>query len=145
MNENNELLMHIYETVYMGVESTKDLLNALKKRDNKIKGIIEEELKEYEKYLKECEKILNKKDIEVKKPSIIARISSNIGIMMETMKDNSDSAIASMLSEGFIMGINEMNGKINTYKKYCDSKIIKIAKNVLDFQKDEIKKLKTFI
>ena len=112
MNENNELLMHVYKTVTMGVESTTNLLKALKERDNKIKGLVEDELKEYEVFVKESERLLKKNKIELEKPSIVTRISSNIGIMMETMKDNSDSAIASMLSEGFTMGINEMNNKI---------------------------------
>ena len=145
MNESNELLMHIYKTVSMGVESTTSLLRNLKNRDNKIKGLVEEELKEYESYLKECEKLLKKNKIEFKKTNIMARISSEMGIMMETMKDNSDSAIASMLSEGFIMGVTEMDGKINSYKKYSDSKSLKIAKKVLKFQENEIKKLKAFI
>lgn len=145
MNENNELLMHVYKTVTMGVESTTNLLKALKERDNKIKGLVEDELKEYEVFVKESERLLKKNKIELEKPSIVTRISSNIGIMMETMKDNSDSAIASMLSEGFTMGINEMNNKIGVYKKYADSKIIKLCKRVLKFQENEIIKLKTFI
>ena len=145
MNENNELLMHIYETVSMGVETTTSLLNALKKRDNKIKKLVEEELKEYESFLKESEKLLKKNKIELKKPSLMTRISSTMGIMMETMKDNSDSAIASMLCEGFVMGITEMEGKINTYKDTCDSRVIKLAKKILKYHRQEIERIKTFI
>ena len=145
MNENNELLEHVYKTVTMGAESTTNLLKALKERDNKIKGLIEEELKEYEGFVKECEKLLKKNNVELKKPNLMTKISSNIGIMMETMKDNSDSSIASMLTEGFIMGVNEMNSKIGTYKKYSDNKIIKLCKRVLKFQENEIIKLKAFI
>ena len=52
MNENNELLMHLYQINDMGVKSTTKLINLLKNKDNKIKKILENELKEYEKYLK---------------------------------------------------------------------------------------------
>ncbi|MBR4178162.1 MAG: hypothetical protein IKR57_02295 [Bacilli bacterium] len=145
MNENNELLIHVYKSVSMGVESTTDLLKALKDRNNKIKGIISEELKEYEKFVKESGKLLKKNGIELEKPNLMVKISSNIGIMMETMKDNSDSRIATMLTEGFIMGINEMNNKIGVYKKHADGKIIKLCKRVMKFQENEINKLKTFI
>ena len=145
MNENNELILHIYKSMYMGAEATTDLLKALKDRDNKIKGIIQEELKEYEKYIKECEKILKKKKIKLEKPSLMTKISSNLGIKMETMKDNSDSRIATMLTEGFIMGINEMNGKISTYKDYVDGSIIRLCKKIIKFQEKEIIRLKTFI
>ena len=126
MNENNELILHIYETVSMGAESTTNLLKALKNRDNKIKGLVEEELKEYEMYLKESEKILKKNKINIKKPNLMARIGSNMGIMMETMKDNSDSAIASMLMEGFVMGISEMNSKIKAKATTISNCLLKL-------------------
>ena len=35
MDENNELLVHIYKTSEMGMLSTKQLLNTLKKKENK--------------------------------------------------------------------------------------------------------------
>ena len=66
MNENNELLMHLYQISDMGVKSTTKLLNILKNKDNKIKKILEDELKEYEKYLKKSEKILTKEKIDPK-------------------------------------------------------------------------------
>ena len=47
------------------------------------------------------------------KYGIITKIGSDMGIKMETIKDNSDAAIASMLIEGFTMGVTEM--KINTH------------------------------
>ena len=37
MNENKEILEYIYQTSNMGMESTKDLINSLKGKDNKIK------------------------------------------------------------------------------------------------------------
>ena len=51
MNENNELLMHIYKSAEMGVYSTTGLINALKNKDNKIKHVLECELKGYEKLM----------------------------------------------------------------------------------------------
>ena len=46
MNKNNELLMYIYQNSLMGVKSTTKLINLLNKSDNKIKEIVEGELKE---------------------------------------------------------------------------------------------------
>ena len=48
---------------------------------------------------------------------------------METMKDNSDPAMAQMLIEGFTMGIVEMTSKIEKYKKVCKKNIIERKKN----------------
>ena len=37
MNENEEILEYIYQTSNMGMQSTKDLINVIKDKDNKIK------------------------------------------------------------------------------------------------------------
>lgn len=145
MKEKNELLMHIYDVSYMGEYSTNKLLSTLKNKNNKIKSLLEDELKEYESYKKKSEKLLKKTKIEIPKTSILTKMSSNMGIMMETMKDNSDASIASMLVQGFTMGIVEMETKINNYKEEVNKNTIKLAKNLLKFQQKEIENLKTFM
>lgn len=145
MKEKNELLMHIYDVSYMGEYSTNKLLSTLKNKNNKIKSLLEDELKEYESYKKKSEKLLKKAKIEIPKTSILTKMSSNMGIMMETMKDNSDASIASMLVQGFTMGIVEMEAKINNYKEEVNKNTIKLAKNLLKFQQKEIENLKTFM
>lgn len=145
MNENMELIMHVYKTSEMGVYSTTSLINNLKNRENKIKHVLEMELKEYENFLKKSEKILIKNKVELKSIKLLTKMSSSMGIMMETMKDNSDSAIAEMLIEGFTMGELEIKTKIEKYKSICDGKYLKIAHNFEKFHSNEIKKLKEFI
>ena len=145
MKEKNELLMHIYDVSYMGEYSTNKLLSTLKSKNNKIKSLLEDELKEYESYKKKSEKLLKKTKIEIPKTSILTKMSSNMGIMMETMKDNSDASIASMLVQGFTMGIVEMETEINNYKEEVNKNTIKLAKNLLKFQQKEIENLKTFM
>lgn len=145
MNENLELLMHIYQTADMGVYATKNLLELLRKKDNKITHVLEEELKEYEKYTQISETMLKKYDVDPKSSGIMAKMSSDIGMTIETMKDNSDPAIAAMLIEGLTMGTVEMNIKIDKYKRTNKKDILQIAHNLLEFQEKEIEKLKTFL
>ncbi len=145
MNENMELLNFVYENAEMGVHTLNNLSDILRKKDNKIKGLIEDELKEYNNFLKESEKLLKKNKLEHKKTNLMSKISSKIGIAMETMKDNSDPAIASMVIEGLTMGIVEMETKIESYKKIVDKKILKLSNKFLKFQEEEIEKLKTFM
>lgn len=145
MNENNELLMHIYKTSEMGVYTTKTLLDYIKKKENKIKHVLESELKEYEKYMMTSERLLDKEGLEPKGNSLMSKVGSDMGIMMETIKDNSDPALASMLIEGITMGVVEMESKIKKYKAVCDKKILEIAEDFLKFQENEIEKLKTFM
>lgn len=145
MNENMELLNFVYENAEMGVHTLNNLSDILRKKDNKIKGLIEDELKEYNNFLKESEKLLKKNKLEYKKTNLMSKISSKMGIAMETMKDNSDPAIASMVIEGLTMGIVEMETKIENYKKIVDKKILKLSNKFLKFQEEEIEKLKTFM
>ena len=140
-----ELLNFVYENAEMGVHTLNILSDTLRKRDNKIKGLIEDELKEYNNFLKESEKLLKKNKIEPKKTNLMAKLSSKMGITMETMKDNSDPAIASMVIEGLTMGIVEMQTKIENYKKLVDKKILKLSIKFLKFQEEEIEKLKIFM
>ena len=145
MNENLELLMHIYQTADMGVYATKNLLELLRKKDNKITHVLEEELKEYEKYTQISETMLKKHDVDPKSSGLMAKMSSDIGMTIETLKDNSDPAIAAMLIEGLTMGTVEMNIKIDKYKRTNKKDILEIAHNLLEFQENEIEKLKTFL
>lgn len=145
MNENTELLMHIYQSAEMGVYTTTNLLDLLKNKDNKIKAILQEELKDYEKYAKLSEEYLEKFDVESKSSGIMAKLGSDIGMTIETMKDNSDSRIASMLIEGMTMGILEMTGKIESYRKICKKDIISLAEELKNFQEKEIEKLKIYV
>ena len=145
MNENMELLNFVYENAEMGVHTLNNLSDILRKKDNKIKGLIEDELKEYNNFLKESEKLLKKNKLGYKKTNLMSKISSKMGIAMETMKDNSDPAIASMVIEGLTMGIVEMETKIESYKKIVDNKILKLSNKFLKFQEEEIEKLKTFM
>ena len=89
MNENNELLMHLYQINDMGVKSTTKLINLLKNKDNKIKKILEDELKEYEKYLKKSEKILDKEKIDPKSLGLMAEMMAQLEMKWEVLLDMS--------------------------------------------------------
>lgn len=144
MKEKNELLMHIYQTSDMGVKSTTKLINLLKNKDNKIKNILEDELKLYEEYKKESEKLLKKQKIAKESLGIMAEVMSNVSMNMEVMKDNSDASIASMLIQGFTMGTIEINKKIEAYKD-TNKSTINLAKKILKAQEQEIEKLKKYL
>lgn len=144
MNTSNELLIHIYEVSDMGVKSTKKLLKILKDKDNKIKGEIERELKEYENIYKKSKKMLKKEKIEVGS-NLIANISSNTAMIMEISKDNSDSKIADILLRGFIMGIAKIEKKMNDYKGKVSNDSMKLAKSLYRFQENSIKQVKKYL
>ena len=145
MNENNELLTYIYQVASMGVTSTTTLINTIKNTNNKIKKIVEDELKEYESFLKESKKLLKKNKIVPKDKCFMVEIMSKMGIKMEMLKDNSDTSIAEMLIQGFTMGVVEMEHKIDRYKENADRSIIKLAKRLLKYQQESIEILKPYL
>lgn len=145
MKENNELLLHIYQTADMGEKSTTKLINLLKNKDNKIKNILEDELKQYEEIKTKAEKYLRKNKIDPKTLGMMAEVMADLEMKMQVMKDNSDSKIATLLTEGFTMGTIEMNKKIDVYSKDTDKEIINLANNLLKFQEKEIEKLKEYL
>lgn len=145
MDENLELLEYIYQTADMGAKSMTALLNDIKEKDNKIKSLISEQLKGYEKYIKESKELLKKYKTEPKDKGVMADLMSKMGIKREVMMDNSDSAIADMLIEGFTMGNLEMNKKIDLFEGKVDKKIINLAKDLLKFGEDNIKKVKPYL
>ena len=144
MNKNNELLSHIYNISDMGVKSTTSLINILKTKDNKIKSILEYELKKYEDIYKETKKLVKKENITPKGTSMMLDIMTNIEMKTRVLKDNSDSAMAGLLIEGFNMGIIETEKKLKDYKD-SERNIIKLARRLLKFKKEEIDKLKEYL
>ena len=137
--------MHIYETCDMGVKSTTKLIDLLRDKDNKIKKLLEDELKEYEKYLAKSEKLLKKNKVEPEGAGMMAEMMAKMSMKMDVKKDNSDSNIAGILTEGFTMGIINMNKKIEAYRDDCDNSIIDLANDIVKFQENEIKNLKSYL
>ena len=89
MKETNELLENIYEDAEMASYTLTILLKELKNKDNKIKGDVEDILKEYEKYTKEAKALLKKHKIKPEKTSMMARLGAKEGIKTNIKKDNS--------------------------------------------------------
>lgn len=145
MNENEEILEYIYQTSNMGMQSTKALINSLKGKDNKIKKLVVEIEKNYEKYAKETEKLLNKNDLEAKPIGMMVKAMSKMSISKEMINDNSDANIADMLIQGLTMGNLELTKHIDNYEKTADKKVINLAKNLRKFGEEYIKKLKTYL
>lgn len=145
MNENIELLNYIHEDSQMGITSLTTPIRKLNNKDNKIKRIVEAELKGYEQFLKDSEKLLKKYKAEIMDASMMAKTMSTMKVNFEVMKDNSDAKITDILTKGFTMGTIDMNKKIETYKDDAEKDILKLAQNFLKFQNENIEILKEYL
>jgi hypothetical protein len=145
MNENSEILTYIYQNASMGAKSCTNLINILNTKDNKIKKLVEGELKGYENFIKKSQKLMKKYKVEAKEKGIMSDIMSKMGMNMEMMKDNSDARVADMLIKGFTMGNVDISKKIDRYEKDCDKEILNLAKELLKFGKENIDILKPYL
>ena len=145
MNENNEVLEHMYKDSEMATYSLETLLNELKGKDNKIIKVIEDILKNYENYYKDFKKQLKKEKVNPKSSGMMAKMGSSFGIKKEVIVDNSDSRIADMLIKGLTMGTLDMEKKISKYSENIDKKTLKQAEAFLKFQQESIEELKKFL
>ena len=145
MNENLELLEYLYQNSEMGASTLTKMLDELKDKENKIKLWASEAIKEYEKFYKKSEELIKKYKLDVKGNSIMAKMGSNMGIKMEVMKDNSDSAMAHMIIEGITMGLVDIETKINNYKDVVDNKIISLANDYKESLEKQLETLKKYL
>ena len=145
MNENAELLEFIYQNASMGAKSCTNLIKILNNKDNKIKKIVEGELKGYESFVKKSEKLLKKYKVEPKEKGVMADLMSKMGMNMEMMKDNSDARVADMLTKGFTMGNVDISKKIDRFEGDADKDILKLAKDLLKFGNENIELLKPYL
>lgn len=145
MNENIELLNYIHEDSQMGITSLTTPIRKLNNKDNKIKKIVEAELKGYEQFQKDSEKLLKKYKVEIMDASMMAKTMSTMKLNFEVMKDNSDAKITDILTKGFAMGTIDMNKKIDAYKDDAEKDILKLAQNFLKFQNENIEILKEYL
>jgi len=145
MNENIELYKHIYQDSEMAKFTLTLMLDELKTKDNKIKGTIEDILKEYEYYYRESKNYLESKNATLDETSKMAKMGASMGIKKEVKYDNSDSSIAEVLIQGISMGSIDMEKKISAYKEEVDKEQLKFAKKFLEFQQDSITGLKKYL
>jgi len=145
MNENSELVLHIYKDAEMSAYSLTKLLRDLKDRDNKIKKTLEDILKEYEEWKSTTKKYLKKHDSEISENGMMAKMMAGMGINKEVKSDNSDSAIADMIIKGVSTGSVDMEKKLKQYRDEADEKELKLAEDFLKFQEKTIDILKEYL
>lgn len=145
MKEKNELLLHIYKDCDMSVTTLTELLDDLKEKDNKIKGVVEDLLKEYQSFFNRSKECLEKENIPLETEGIMTKMMANMGVSKEVKHDNSDSSIADLLIKGISMGSIDMEKKLEDYKKEVEKGDLKFAKEFLKFQQKAIDKLKKFL
>lgn len=145
MDENLELMEYVYKDANMATITLEELLRDLDGKDNKIKPVVEDILKGYERYLEDAKVQLLAGGADLKDEGFMSKMGAEMGVKKEVKADNSDASIADMLIKGISMGSIDMEKKIGTYEDSADKEHLKLAKRFFKFQEDNIKALKKFL
>lgn len=145
MDENLELMEYVYKDANMATITLEELLRDLEGKDNKIKPVVEDILKGYERYLEDAKVQLLAGGADLEEEGFMSKMGAEMGVKKEVKADNSDASIADMLIKGISMGSIDMEKKIGTYEESADKEHLKLAKRFFKFQEDNIKALKKFL
>lgn len=141
-NENADLAAEIYRSALMGASSVETLM---KKTDGeKIQQELINEKREYDKFRKKAEDVLQKHSITPKPLSKTLEKMSDIGIKMNTAVDSTPSHIADILIQGNNMGIISVT-KLQNKHKNANEQLLELAHELNDMQQNNIERLKSFL
>ena len=142
MSGNAELLNFIYQNSQMGVETIKQLIDITE--DAKFKAYLKSDLDQYQEINVTAKVLLNSNGYDEKGISTLDKVKTYLMINMQTMMDKTTSHIAEMLIIGSNMGVIDAIRNIEKYKD-AEKDILALMKQLLKFEENNIKQLKTFL
>ena len=150
MSEQNTItatksfLDELYKNVKMGADSIIDLMPKVSDR-----GLREEmtaELEHYEGFAKEIRAILFEDGEEPKEESFMSRLGVKMGVMMNTMMDETTSHIADMMIQGATMGITDTTKLVRENENSsCSEAALALARRIIKYEEESIERLKEFL
>lgn len=143
-NKEAELLQDIYSNVKMGSESIINLLSKVKNDDMKV--MMTAQLDQYEKYAQDVKNKLTNQGISPKEPNPMAKLGAKIGMEMKSMQDSTTSHMAEMMVQGSTMDVTDLLQKVSAYEDSPECReSVKLAKEIVAFEENNIEKMKQFL
>lgn len=140
---NKDVLDELNKGCVMGMDAIRDILD--KVEDKKFKKVLE---KEFDKYKDIHHRILKVYECySIEEPTttnVINKTMTSMMTEMKLMKDNSNSKIAELLSQGTNMGIIEGKKLLNNKEK-IDREVEKILKDFISMQEESIEIYKEYL
>ena len=139
-----EVLEQLDKNVNMATESITDIMPKIKNTD--LTAFLTSQLNEYSKFSEEIKAQIKSCGAEIKPTGMIAKMSTKIGIEMNTLKDDSDAHIAEMMIEGTTMGITDTIRLVRDYENSnCSEEALSLARRIVSFQEKSVERTKEFL
>ncbi len=141
----NDRTANLLRAVYKNVKMASDsILNLMPKVENaSLKSDMTVQLSVYEGFASRAAKHLGDEGIKPEEEGAIAKVSSKMGMMMNTMRDSSTTHLVEMLIEGATMGVNDLLKEIRESENTDASEAsLRLARDVCRFEEKTITELK---
>lgn len=142
MEKEIEFLNYIFKNAEMGIIGIDQVITEVENVD--FERLLNEQRDDYEAICMEAKELLNEYNETSKHIGNMAKISSDVMVKMEMLKDKSINTIAKMMIEGTNKGIIEIQEKINNYDVE-NKDIVHLAKKLLKMEERNIEYLKEFL
>lgn len=140
-NKNIIFLNLIYQNAQMGLIGIDTVIK--KVENSKIAKLIQEQRKEYEKFLEDAKSILIKYGAKEEEISKLKELSSKAMAEVMTM-NKGDKEIAKLMMEGNQKGVLEITAELNQYEG-DDEEIINLAKRLLETEEHNREEFKQYL
>lgn len=139
-----ELLGDVYKNSKMGSDS---ILKVMPKASNeRFRQDLTKQLTGYEEYAQKAKDIMRDGGYKAKEENVALRLWADIGIMINTAKDPSDSHIAEMVVEGSTMGVTDT---LKLLRENENSNVsegsLRLLRDVISFEERNVEIMKGYI
>ena len=144
VNYNCELLQAIYKTSEMQICTINKVIIKVE-HNNHIKIVLENELKEYDKYRKISKKKIRENKKDVKESGSLIIFSNKLNTTLELLKDDSYQFVAQFLIKKIRSELRTLRIKKRECQEQINEETEKIFDDFINYQKKEIKTLKEYL
>ena len=137
-----ELLRECDAGIDMGITSIADVLPHVSSK--KLKHLLETCQAEHEKLSREITQALDRFHDAGKSPSMMARGMSAVKTNVELAMNESDSVIASLMTDGCNMGVKSLNKYLNQYEA-ADEHAKDIAKRLIHLEEQLVTDIRDYL
>lgn len=130
LKKSEEVLAEIHRNCELAIQSISNILPEAE--DNEVREELLRQHEEYEKISGKASILARDKNIELKNPSPIKKAMMWSSIKFNTIKDNSRSHIAEMMTQGTVMGITALkNSLADMSETNADTDIRQLAEELV--------------
>ena len=132
----------IYKNCKMGVESTAKLMTDTQNAD--MRRVMGEHLKQYQGFAACAADLLAQQGEAPKDAGFFEKLPAEIGMAVGQLTDGSDSKIAQMMINGYVMGVTELKKQLGDNCGIAENTAA-LASDMMQFQLNAINDMKQYL